>query len=261
LNADSAIEVATPGRAARPAPGSGPALEVAGLVRRLGEREVLRGIDARLEAGETLAVFGPNGAGKTTFLRVLATLLVPHRGSVRVLGSELPREAHLLRSRIGLVGHEPLLYRDLTGRENLAFYARLYAVQHPEQRIEELLAAVDMSLRADEPISQLSRGMIQRLSVARAVLHRPELLLLDEPRAWLDPDAEQLTEALVGRGAGRARVLVTHDVERGLREADRVLGLHGGRVLLAGPAQAIEPGSVHALYRAGSFEHPGHPAP
>src|SRR5438034_3928428 len=135
------------------------AVEVDGLVRRYGERDALAGVSVRLEAGATLAVFGPNGAGKTTLLRVLATLLLPHGGSGRVLGNELPREAHLVRSRIGMLGHDPLLYRDLSGRENLAFYARLYQVADPQARIDELLAATDMARRADEPVRNLSRGM------------------------------------------------------------------------------------------------------
>jgi heme exporter protein A len=231
------------------APATAPAIEVEGLIRRFGERHVLSGVDARLPAGGTLAVFGPNGAGKTTFLRVLASLLMPHGGSVRVLGRALPRETHLVRGEIGLVGHEPLLYRELSGRENLAFYGRLYGLSDAALRIAELLEAVDLSRRADEPIGQLSRGMVQRLAIARAVLHRPKLLLLDEPRSWLDPDAEELVEPLLGRPAGIARVLVTHDVERGLAESDRVLGLREGRVLLDRHARETSPDEVRALYR------------
>src|SRR4029450_11657829 len=137
--------------------------------------------------GRTLAVLGRNGAGKTTLLRVLATLLLPHGGSTRVFGFELPREAPLLRPRLGLLGHETLLYRDLTARENLDFYARLYRVPDAGARIGELLDATGMAPRAEEPVWNLSRGMAQRIAVCRAVLHRPELLLLDEPHGHLDP--------------------------------------------------------------------------
>ena len=143
--------------------------------------------------GQTLVVFGPNGAGKSTLLRVLATLLRPHAGDVSVLGSMLPEQAWAVRGRIGLLGHEPLLYRELTARENLRFHARLHGVC--EARVEELLQAVAMADRASEPLRSLSRGMVQRVAVARAVLHDPELLLLDEPYANLDPGR---------RGAGQA---------------------------------------------------------
>jgi ABC-type multidrug transport system ATPase subunit len=231
------------------------ALDVQGLVRRFGEREALRKVSATLARRETLAVFGPNGAGKTTFLRVLGTLLLPHAGSVRILGRELPRDAHAVRGRIGFLGHEPLLYRELTGRENLLFYARLYDVPDPEGRVRDLLHATSMATRAEDPLHALSRGMVQRLAICRAVLHDPELLLLDEPLAGLDPDAEELVEPLIGRESGRTRVLVTHDVARGLSQADRVLGLRDGQDLLAGPARDWDAAQVRALYRSSREEH------
>ena len=141
-----------------------------------------------------------------------------------------------MHGRVGYLGHEPLLYRDLTGRENLRYHARLHSLA--DARVEELLAAVGMERRADEPLRELSRGMVQRLAVARAVLHDPPLLLLDEPRANLDPAAVERLEPLIGRESGRTRVLVTHDVDGGLAEADVVLGLRGGRQEFAGPADA-----------------------
>jgi heme exporter protein A len=226
------------------------AVEVDGLVRRYGERDALAGVSVRLEAGATLAVLGPNGAGKTTLLRVLATLLLPHGGSVRVLGNELPREAHLVRSRVGMLGHDPLLYRDLSGRENLTFYARLYQVSEPETRIAELLAATDMARRADEPVRNLSRGMAQRLAMCRATLHNPELLLLDEPHAHLDPAAATLVEPLIGRSSGATRVLVSHDVERSLAEADRVLALRDGRAVIEAPAAQVSAAQLRTFYGA-----------
>jgi heme exporter protein A len=243
----------TPGsRRAREAASGQNALEVSGLVRRYGERRALAGVNARLESGETLAVFGPNGAGKTTFLRVLATLLLPHAGSVRVFGHVLPQEAAAVRARIGFLGHDPLLYRELSARENLRFYARLYDVARPEARIEELLEATGIAKRADDPVHDLSRGMVQRIAVCRAVLHRPELLLLDEPRANIDPEAATLVEPLIGRASGCTRVLVTHDVERGLAEATRVLGLRDGRALLQASAHEVRAAQVLAVYGAGS---------
>jgi heme exporter protein A len=147
-----------------------------------------------------------------------------------------------------MVGHDPLLYRDLTARENLAFYARLYGVAEPAARIEQLLGATDMARRADEPIANLSRGMAQRISVCRAVLHEPDLLLLDEPSAHLDPEAAALVEPLIGRSSGRTRVLVSHDIEATLRESDRVLGLRDGRAVLDAPAGDVSAPALRAVY-------------
>jgi heme exporter protein A len=215
-----------------------------GLERRYGERTALSGVSVRLEEGRTLVVLGSNGAGKTTLLRVLAGLLRPHGGEVEVLGAELPRERWRLPGRVGYLGHEPLLYRELTGRENLRYHARLHDVR--PGRVDELLAAVGMESRADEPVRELSRGMVQRLAVARAVLHDPPLLLLDEPRAGLDPAAAEALEPLIGRGSGRTRVLVTHDLEGGLAEADVALGLRGGRQVFAGAADASTARELYA---------------
>jgi heme exporter protein A len=218
------------------------------LVRRFGEREALAGVSATLAPGETLAVIGRNGAGKTTLLRILSTLLMPHGGEVRVLGRELPRQASDVRRRIGMLAHETLLYRDLTARENLTFYARLYEVPNAPHRIEELLEATEMRRRAGEPVSNLSRGMAQRVAICRTVLHSPELLLLDEPNAHLDPEAAALVEPLIGPGSDCTRVLVSHDVEAALREADRVLGLRDGRVVIDASAAEVTPGSLQAVY-------------
>jgi ABC-type multidrug transport system ATPase subunit len=180
-----------------------------------------------LAAGESLLVLGPNGAGKTTLLRVLATLLRPSAGEVRVLGAHLPGEAWKARGRIGFLGHEALLYRDLSGRENLRFHASLHGMRGTaaEDRIDELLIAVGMERRADERVAELSAGMRQRLALCRCVLHEPELLLLDEPDSNLDADGRELAGALIGPRPGRTRVLVSHDPERFLPEADQVLRL------------------------------------
>jgi len=203
------------------------AIELDGLERRYGERVALAGVSVSVPESATLAVLGANGAGKTTLLRVLAALLRPHGGRVRVLGAELPRERWRLPGRVGYLGHEPLLYRELSGRENLAYHARLHGAS--PARVDELLAAVGVDGRADEPVRELSRGMVQRLAVARAVLHDPPLLLLDEPRANLDPAAAELLEPLIGPPSGRTRVLVSHDVDWALGEADVVLRLKDGR--------------------------------
>ena len=164
------------------------AIELADLGRAYGERVALAGVTLALEEGETLAVFGANGAGKTTLLRILATLLRPHRGTATVLGRELPREGWAVRGRLGFLGHEPLLYRDLTARENLQFHARLHDVR-VRRGSTRCSTRSGCSARADDPVHTFSRGMVQRTAVCRAVLHEPELLLLDEPLAGLDPGA------------------------------------------------------------------------
>jgi heme exporter protein A len=212
------------------------AIELRGLRRDFGERTALEGVDLSLDLGETLVVLGPNGAGKTTLLRVLATLLRPTAGEVRVLGALLPEEAWKARGRIGFLGHEPLLYRDLSGRENLRFQARLHGLggESTEGRIASLLAAIGIERRADDRVAELSAGMRQRLAICRAVLHEPELLLLDEPDSHLDAEGRELAHGLIGPGQARTRVVVTHDPERFLPEADRVLRLEvDGRAALS----------------------------
>jgi heme exporter protein A len=221
-----------------------PAVALRELARAYGDRVALAGVTLELPRGATLAVFGANGAGKTTLLRVLATLLRPHGGEASVLGRALPREGWAVRGRIGLVAHDPLLYRDLTARENLHFHARLHDVS--TVRAEELLAAVGMARRADEPVRSLSRGMAQRVAICRALLHEPELLLLDEPLANLDPGVAGAVAPLIGRGP--ARVLISHDVEQGLAEADLVLGLRVGRQELVAPARDVSAGDLRGLY-------------
>ncbi len=233
-----------PGSAAPP--GGRPVVELAGLTRHFGERTVLRDVSLTLRQGQTLAVLGRNGAGKSTLLRILATLLRPHAGSVKLFGEPLPRQGWKVRGRLGLLGHEPLLYRDLTGRENLVYHARLHRVA--TERVEQVLEAVGMHARADDPVRSLSRGMVQRLTVARAVLHQPELLLLDEPRSNLDPAAGELVEPLIGRSSGVTRVLTSHDPQAALAEADLVLALSGGRAAYLGPSSGLDPEALKALY-------------
>ena len=226
---------------------SAAALELDGLARHYGEREALSGVSLSLQEGQTLVVFGPNGAGKTTLLRVLATLLRPHAGSVRVLGSSLPEEAWAVRGRVGLLAHEPLLYRELTPRENLRFHARLHGIG--DERVLELLDAVAISSRAGESLRTLSRGMVQRVAVARAVLHDPELLLLDEPHSNLDPAAVELVAPLIGATSGRTRVICSHDPSGDLAQADVVLGLRAGRPALLRDVADVDPGEIAELYR------------
>ena len=207
---------------------------------------MLAEVSVEVPAGATLAVLGRNGAGKSTLLRILATLLRPHAGRVAVLGEELPRRGWAVRGRVGLLGHEPLLYRDLSGRENLRYYARLHGVA--QERVEQLLAAVQMTARADEPVRLLSRGMVQRLAICRAVLHAPDVLLLDEPWSNLDPAAGELAQSLIGADCGATRVITSHDPESALAEADVVLALRDGRPSFVGQPSGLDTGAVRELY-------------
>jgi heme exporter protein A len=229
---------------------AGHALEVSALWRELGDRAVLRDVTLELRHGQTLAVLGPNGAGKTTLLRILASLLRPTAGEVAVLGCALPRQAWKARGRIGYLGHEPLLYRDLTSAENLRFQARLHGLEDDAaSRVAELLDRVGMARWARERVGNLSAGMVQRLAVCRAVLHEPELLLLDEPRSHLDPEAAAVVEPLIGPASARTQVVVTHDIEAALAEGDRVLALRaGGAVAYEGPASGLSAGDARAIY-------------
>ena len=207
--------------------GAAPAIELRGLRRDFGDRTALGAISARLEPGESLAVLGPNGSGKSTLLRILAGLLRPSGGDVSVLGCSLPKETHRLRGRVGYLGHAPLLYRDLSPRENLDLVAALHGL-NPEQadiRIQTLVEEVGMAHRADDRVAELSAGMKQRVDICRAVLHGPDLLLLDEPDAHLDAEARRMVEPLIGAGTGPSRVVVSHDRDAATAGADVVLEL------------------------------------
>jgi heme exporter protein A len=203
------------------------AIDVSGLSREFGDRPAIEGLSFALERGRSLAVLGPNGSGKSTLLRILAGLLRPSGGDVSVLGFELPRETYRLRGRVGYLGHEPLLYRDLSARENLALTAALHGLDQKaaRERGDRLLEQVEMSLRGDDRTAELSAGMRQRVDICRAVLHEPELLLLDEPDAHLDPQARLLVEPLIAAGETRTRVVVSHDREAAIAGADQVLEL------------------------------------
>jgi heme exporter protein A len=202
-----------------------PAIKLHGLARDFGERRVLAGVDLSLDAGTTLAVLGPNGSGKSTLLRILAGLLRPSAGEAVVLGCDLPKETWRLRGRVGYLAHDPLLYRDLSARENLRLAGRLHGLEPAaaEERIAGLLTVVEMEGRADDRVAEFSAGMAQRVAVCRAVLHEPELLLLDEPDSHLDPRARELVAGLLGPSENRTRVIVSHERERAIGQADIVM--------------------------------------
>jgi heme exporter protein A len=186
------------------------------LVKRFGLKTVLRGLDFEVQEGEFVALLGPNGAGKTTFLRILATLSRPSFGEVRVAGHRLPAEAAAVRSNLGVVSHQPLLYGDLTAEENLQFYGRMYGVFELRKRIDEILGLVGLTSRRRDLVRTFSRGMQQRLAIGRAILPNPEVLLFDEPHTGLDQDACDMLDGLLREVAGQGRtvVMTSHDLAR-----------------------------------------------
>ena len=204
-----------------------PAIELVGLRRDFGDRTALDGVDLRVHRGASVAVLGPNGSGKSTLLRILSGLLRPTAGEVSVLGCDLPRETHGLRGRVGYLGHEPLLYRDLSPRENLQLAAALHGLA-PETiaaRIDALIDTVGMGARAGDRVAELSAGMRQRIDICRAVVHEPALLLLDEPDAHLDPAARREIAPLIAAGDDRTRLVVSHDRGAATAGSDFVLEL------------------------------------
>lgn len=213
-----------------PAPAGVAAVAATGVERRFGRTAVLRGIDLECQQGETLALLGPNGAGKTTLLRILAQVLRPSAGEMRILGMNPARQAVEVRACLGFLGHETGLYADLTALENLRFTARLYALDRVDERAKEGLASVRL-LPSEKVIRELSRGQQQRVALARVLLHEPKLLVLDEPWTGLDRDARRvLGERLdAHRKGGGATILTTHDLQTGYAVADRIVLLAGGR--------------------------------
>ena len=218
-------------------------IEAIAVTKAFGLRPVLRGVDLRVSEGEFLTLFGPNGAGKTTLLRILSTLSRPTTGQVRIGGYVLPQQAGAVRSILGVVSHQPLLYGDLSAEENLRFYARMYGLPPDvqETRIPEVIEAVGLRRRTMDLVRTFSRGMQQRLAIARAILHDPQVLLLDEPYTGLDQDAAAILDTVLREVAtqGRTVVMTTHDLARGLAMGDRVAILSKGKIAYDAPSSAL----------------------
>ncbi len=245
-------------------------IEVRNLTKAFGSKYALRGVDLRVMPGESLVLFGPNGAGKTTLVRILSSLSRPSGGTVHIGGLDLAKHADGIRRYLGVVSHAPLLYDSLTAEENLRFFAGLYGMTKPDARIAEMLERVGLYSRRGDLVRTFSRGMVQRLAIARALLHDPELLLLDEPDTGLDPQAAEMLHGLLaelsgrgdaetrGRGDAETRgkgetsrrtiVTVTHSLERGLAIADRVVILAGGRVVYDEAAVGLSAAAFRPLY-------------
>ena len=218
-------------------------------MKRFGERRAVDRVDVDLAAGECLAVLGPNGAGKSTLLRMVATLLRTEAGELSVCGHAMPDGATPARREIGYLGHDPLVYLDLTARQNLELYADLYGLDDARERIDAGLDRVGLLARSFDPVRTFSRGMAQRLGLARALLHDPVLLLLDEPYAGLDAAGARLLDGvLADLGEGRGAMIITHEVERGVALAGRVLVLRAGRAVLSEPTGPADGAAFRARY-------------
>ena len=225
-----------------------PLLQVRGITRRFGRLTALDGVDLEVGAGEVLALFGPNGAGKTTLLRILASLMRPTSGGFTVAGDRAG--AASVRCRIGMVSHESFLYPDLTAEENLRFAGRLFGVEPLQERVHSALAEVGLSDRTADPVRNLSRGMTQRVTLARALLHDPTVLLFDEPWSGLDPQAASILSGLLKREAARGRgvLVTTHNFAHGLDVATGVGILHRGRVVFRSAVRGLDAASIEKAY-------------
>jgi heme exporter protein A len=234
----------------QPAPGA--AIEASGLIKRFGAISAIDGLTFSVASGESLVLFGPNGAGKTTLVRLLTGSLRLSSGSYAIGGLDPDRDDLEVRSLIGLISHQSFLYDDLTARQNLAFFARLYGVRDAAGRAESLLREMELASRADDAVGDFSRGMQQRVSLARALVHEPALLFLDEPFTGLDPHAARMLRSTLMRIRGERRTILmtTHDLALGLELSDRWMILSGGRIVEQGASAATDP----ELFRQEYFE-------
>jgi heme exporter protein A len=228
-----------------------PLISVNRLVKQLGRKTILNGINLQVFPAEFVAIIGPNGAGKTTLLRILSTLMLPNHGEVSIAGHQLPEEASTIRHLVGVVFHQPLLYGELTAEENLKFYARLFVLENAETRIRSVLQQVGLASRSSDLVRTFSRGMQQRLSIGRAILHEPTVLLLDEPFTGLDPDACDMFEAFLRQvAAGGCSVLMTsHDLAGVENLASRFDILSGGRIVNSIQKCDLPEGGLSSAYQ------------
>jgi heme exporter protein A len=282
---DQAMSAAEPRPAEDSTADGTPMIELRKLTKSFGSKYALRGVDLRVMPGESLVIFGPNGAGKTTLIRILSSLSRPTSGTVHIGGLNLATHADGIRRYLGVVSHAPLLYDSLTAEENLRFFARLYAMTDPGPRIAAMLEQVGLANRRGDLVRTFSRGMVQRLAIARALLHDPAVLLLDEPDTGLDPQAAEMLHGLLvalsggaeAQGSGgaeeqgrrgaeeqrvslphsntptppppqRTLVTVTHSLERGLAIADRVVILANGRLVFEADARGMTAADFRPLY-------------
>jgi len=216
-------------------------ISINGLSKVFGSNVALKGINLEVKKGEFIALFGPNGAGKTTLIKTMSTLISPTSGAVVIDGYDIREEPIGVRKRIGVISHETYLYEDLTARENLQFYARMYDIDGMEERISDVMSEVGIAPRANDLVRTFSRGMKQRLSIARAVLHDPPILLLDEPYTGLDPHAVATFDRILEKSdiSKKTVVMTTHMIGRGIEMSDRVAILRSGEIVYDVPREQI----------------------
>jgi heme exporter protein A len=239
----SNTENAMPTATASPAGSSdGALIRAAGLGKAFGFRPVLRGISFAVQRGTCLALMGPNGSGKTTLLRILATLSKPSTGKLTIGGWSLPSESAAIRPQLGVVAHLPLLYDDLNAEENLHFFTRLYGIRHSDQHIKMALQRVGLNERSRDMVRTFSRGMQQRLALARAMLHDPAVLLLDEPYTGLDVSGAAMLDGLFTewKQAGKTVITALHEPGRAVSLCDQALMLKAGQIVYDGPMPSAE---------------------
>ena len=226
------------------------AIELKDVTRRFGHLTALRGVTLAIPQGQTFTLFGPNGAGKSTLLRIIATLGKPSSGTVRIRNIDVRESPEQVRAHIGLISHQTLLYDDLTAYENLAFYAKMYGLQNIPDCVNEALGTVGLADRYRDRVRGFSRGMKQRLAIARATLHQPEILLLDEPFTGLDTAARSLLADMICnlRSKGRTILLVTHDLSQGLTLANHFAILKRGTLIHNAPTEHISETELRTLY-------------
>lgn len=217
------------------------ALRVTGIEKRFGARRVLKSVDFELPQGASLVIFGPNGAGKTTLLRILSTLDRPSKGTCEALGLSYKEQVDEVRGCIGFITHNPMLYLDLTARENLVLFARLYGVDDPDKAADEMLSLVELKHRANDKVRGFSRGMTQRIAIARAFINDPRIVFLDEPYSGLDPHAAGIVDRMLAESRQRRTlVTVSHSLESGFAQASHVLLLAKGRQVLFSEQSQLE---------------------
>ena len=228
----------------------GLAIEVKGLSKAFGRASVLRNLDLQVPWGEVLTVLGPNGSGKTTLIKVLATLTKPDAGVARIGGLDLAHSGQRVRRAIGVVAHDTLLYDDLTGHENLSFYARMFGLEGVEERIAEVTERMGVTARLHQRVGTLSHGLKKRFSIARALLHDPLILLMDEPESGLDQEALMMLEEVVSDRTApfRTVLMTTHNLERGLALGHRMAIMAHGRIAYQESLDAVGTAAVRDAY-------------
>ncbi|MEW6172468.1 MAG: ABC transporter ATP-binding protein [Bacillota bacterium] len=227
-----------------------PEIEVKNLSKFFGKRKVLDKVSFSLEKGGFISLFGPNGAGKTTLIKIISTLMAPSEGEVRLAGVDPRKDSAAVRARIGLISHNPLLYMDLSAEENLRFYGAMYGVEKLAPRVNDLLDRVELTHRRYDLVRTFSKGMIQRLAIARALLHAPSVLFLDEPHNGLDPHAVEIFENLLdGIRKDHTFIMITHNIERGLELCSKAMILYNGRVVFHHDREGIDIDTFREIYR------------